>query len=253
MSQTQIIDIASQSLANAWQLRLKTRLEAAQYHKEGLTLRQKASDIWTLGNVKISDGNKLRSLGLRTKISSNKLNEQGLALIKEGERRMKDGLTLCEEGSLSKKKGMDILETLQNQFQQDKKRTQSEADKLIVRGNTQWTEGTRSRITGQRLIIDGKKLLHESERSFKNGNLLTTQGSLNIAKGDLLLSEGAKIWAEGHKVRSDGSELLAESDRMKAEADIAFMQSVINTYGNVAIEWNENFSKCMLENGEIYE
>jgi len=64
-----------------------------------------------------------------------------------------------------------------------------------------------------------------------------------------LKAEGDKLWAEGSKLRAEGSKLWAEGDKLWAEA-------IIETYGNIKLEWKYNEAhkdyECHLENGEVF-
>ena len=81
-----------------------------------------------------------------------------------------------------------------------------------------------------------------------------TKGAVMKTKVNLTLSvawgKRAKLWAEGDKLWAEGDKLRAEGAKLWAEA-------IIETFGNIKLEWfwvsEKKDYKCTLENGEVYE
>lgn len=70
------------------------------------------------------------------------------------------------------------------------------------------------------------------------------------AEGDKMHAEGAEMCAEGDKVWAEGSKMCAEGDKMCAEL-------LIESYGNIKLEWKNwnaeyNSCECHIENGDVY-
>ena len=77
------------------------------------------------------------------------------------------------------------------------------------------------------------------------------------AEGNKLRVECEKLWAKGDKLRAEGDKLWAEGDKLRAEGDRLWAELILDTYGNIKLEWknwsNEYGSyECHLENGEVY-
>ena len=78
------------------------------------------------------------------------------------------------------------------------------------------------------------------------------------AEGDKLRAEGSKLRAEGDKLRAEGSKLWAEGDKLRAEGSKLWAEAILETYGNIKLEWKNWDSKkedyeCHLETGEIFK
>ncbi len=77
------------------------------------------------------------------------------------------------------------------------------------------------------------------------------------ADGNKLYAEGDKLWAEGNKLWAEGNKLRAEGDKLRAEGDKLWAELILETYGNIKLEWenwNEKYQsyECHLDNGEVY-
>ena len=71
------------------------------------------------------------------------------------------------------------------------------------------------------------------------------------AEGDKLWAEGSKLRAEGNKLWAEGDKLRAEGDKLWAEGDKLWAEAVIESYGNVTIEWITN-GKCIVNGTDTY-
>lgn len=67
-----------------------------------------------------------------------------------------------------------------------------------------------------------------------------------------LHAEGDKLHAEGHKLHVEAHKLCAKGDKLHAEGDLIFISQIIETYGNIDMEWKTT-SECHLGNGEVYK
>ena len=77
------------------------------------------------------------------------------------------------------------------------------------------------------------------------------------AEGNKLRVEGDKLWAEGSKLRAESNKLYAEGNKLRAEGNTLWAEAIIETYGNIKLEWKNYNSErkdyeCHLENGEVY-
>ena len=94
------------------------------------------------------------------------------------------------------------------------------------------------------------KLREEGYKLYDEGSKLWAEGYKLHAEGDKLYAEGDRLWAEGSRLWAESSKLRAEGDRLWAEL-------IIETFGNIKIEWknwNSDYQsyECHLDNGEIY-
>ena len=66
-----------------------------------------------------------------------------------------------------------------------------------------------------------------------------------------------KLYAEGNKLRAESNKLYAEGNKLRAEGNTLWAEAIIETYGNIKLEWKNYNSErkdyeCHLENGEVY-
>ena len=92
---------------------------------------------------------------------------------------------------------------------------------------------------------------------YAEGNKLCAEGKKLWAEGNKLCAEGNKIWAEGNKLCAEGKKLWAEGDKLCAEGNKIWAEIIIETFGNIKLEWknwNDKYRsyECHLENGEVY-
>jgi hypothetical protein len=76
------------------------------------------------------------------------------------------------------------------------------------------------------------------------------------AEAEMLWDEGDKLRDEGSKkLMAEGDKLRAEANKLLAEADILWADAILESYGNITLEWkfNGKDSDCILENGEHYK
>jgi len=94
-------------------------------------------------------------------------------------------------------------------------------------------------------------------RFLAEGDKLWAEGDKLWAEGDKLRAEGDKLRAEGNKLWAEGDKLWAEGDKLRAEGDKLWAEAIIETHGNIKMEW-KNWSatrhsyECHLETGEVF-
>lgn len=67
----------------------------------------------------------------------------------------------------------------------------------------------------------------------------------------------ASAWDTRLKLLAEGNKLLVEGDKLRAEGDKLWAAAILETRGNVALEWVWRADKqdyaCILETGEVFE
>lgn len=61
-----------------------------------------------------------------------------------------------------------------------------------------------------------------------------------------------KLRAEGDKLRAEGSKLWAEGGKLLAEGDKLWAEAIIESYGNVTIEW-KNSTHCIVDGKDEFK
>ncbi len=120
-----------------------------------------------------------------------------------------------------------------------------------------WDQRLKLRDEGNKLIAEGDKLYAEGSKLRDEGNKIHAKGSKLYAEGSKLYAEGSKLRAKGSKLHAEGSKLGDEGDKLRAEGDLIWVETILNHYGNIKLEWKTwnmeiQSSACYLENGDIY-
>ena len=61
-----------------------------------------------------------------------------------------------------------------------------------------------------------------------------------------------KLIAEGSKLSADGDGLWAEGNRLRAEGDKLWAEGILESYGNVAVEWKSD-THCIVNGTDEYK
>lgn len=76
------------------------------------------------------------------------------------------------------------------------------------------------------------------------------------AEGEKLQAKSNDLWDETRTFRAEGEKLWAEGEKLQAEGDRLWAEAILETYGNVTLEWRWNEAAlgndCVLANGEHY-
>ena len=78
------------------------------------------------------------------------------------------------------------------------------------------------------------------------------------AEANKLRGEGRKIYAEADKIWAKGDKLRAEGNKLRAEGDKLWADAILETYGNIKIEWKnwdieKQDNECHLGTGEVFK
>jgi hypothetical protein len=117
-----------------------------------------------------------------------------------------------------------------------------------------WEERVRLHAEADKLYAESNMFHAEGDKLHAEGSKPCDMGSRFHAEGSRLHAEADKIYAEGSRLRAEGSKLCAEGDKFRAEANLLWATKILETYGNIKMEWKDN-GDCWLDvnGGELYK